>query len=109
MQPDGKMNERTDFWENDLRLTLLKYCLVAGDADKDTLSVVLNSFADESYCGLLPHDRFRKIPHTVDLWEMAELISSPEFIQSPKMGTGRDEHKIVITPVRYVHDEAFYD
>lgn len=98
-------------WMNDdgLRLTLLKRCLVAGDADKDTLCVVLNSFADESYHGLLPHDRFRKIPHTVDLWEVAELISNLGFIQPPKMGSGRDEHKMVITPVRDVRDEEFLD
>ena len=98
-------------WMNDdgLRLTQLKRCLVAGDADKDSLCEVLNSFADESYHGLLPHDRFRKIPHTADLWEVAELISNLGFIQPPKMGTGRDEHKIVITPVRGVRDEEFYD
>ncbi len=29
---------------------------------------------DESYHGLLPHDRFRKIPHTADVWEVAELM-----------------------------------
>ncbi|HIB0649125.1 TPA: hypothetical protein ACWSZ3_004613 [Escherichia coli] len=98
-------------WMNDdgLRLTLLKRCLVAGDADKDSLCKVLNSFADESYHGLLPHDRFRKIPHTADLWEVAELISNLGFIQPPKMGTGRDEHKIVITPVRGARDEVFCD
>ncbi|MEB6617821.1 hypothetical protein MXL95_22765 [Escherichia coli] len=98
-------------WMNDdsLRLTLLKRCLVAGRADKDTLCVVLNSFDDENYHGLLPHDRFRKIPHTSDVWEVAELISHLGFIQPPKMGTGRDEHKIVITPTRYVRDEAFLD
>ncbi|HGY3523536.1 hypothetical protein [Escherichia marmotae] len=98
-------------WMNDdgLCLTLLKRCLVAGDADKDTLCVVLNSFADESYHGLLPHDRFRKITHTVDLWEVAELISNLGFIQPPKMGSGRDEHKMVITPVRDVRDEEFLD
>ncbi|HFV4156495.1 TPA: hypothetical protein ACH9K2_004822, partial [Escherichia coli] len=95
--------------DDDLRLTLLKRCLVAGDAGKDALCVVLNSFADESYHGLLPHDRFRKIPHSVDLWEVAELISNLGFIQPPKMGSGRDEHKIVITPVRYVRDVEFYD
>lgn len=71
--------------------------------------MVLNSFDDENYHGLLPHDRFRKIPHTSDVWEVAELISHLGFIQPPKMGTGRDEHKIVITPTRYVRDEAFLD
>nr|WP_285439593.1 hypothetical protein [Escherichia coli] len=40
---------------------------------------------------------------------MAELISNLGFIQPPKMGSGRDEHKIVITPVRYVRDVEFYD
>ncbi len=48
--------------DDDLRLTLLKRCLVAGDAGKDALCVVLNSFADESYHGLLPHDRVQENP-----------------------------------------------
>lgn len=65
--------------DDDLRLMLLKRCLVAGDANKDTLCVVLSSFADESYHGVLPYDKFRKILHTVDLQEVAELISNLGF------------------------------
>jgi hypothetical protein len=93
-------------YDDTLRLSLLKSCLAAGDADKNTLHNVLNSFADESYHGLLPQERFRKITHTAELWELAEQLSEAGLIQPPKMGTGRDEHKIVINPVRSDSDPA---
>lgn len=97
-------------YDDTLRLPLLKSCLAAGDADKITLHNVLNSFADESYHSLLPHERFRKIPRTDELWELAQLLSEAGLIQPPKMGSGRDEQKIVITPVRSDHeDEAERD
>lgn len=84
--------------DDDLRLTLLKRCLVAGDAGKDALCVVLNSFADESYHGLLPHDRFRKIPHSVDLWEVAELISNLDSFSRQKWGQGVMNTKLLLLP-----------
>ncbi len=97
-------------YDDTLRLHLLKSCLAAGDADKITLHNVLNSFADESYHSLLPQERFRKIPRTDELWELAQLLSEAGLIQPPKMGSGRDEQKIVITPVRSDHeDEAERD
>lgn len=91
-------------YDDTLRLPLLKSCLTAGDADKEMLQTVLNSFADESYHSLLPHERFRKIPRTDELWELANLLSKAGLIQPPKMGSGRDEQKIVITPVRCEHE-----
>lgn len=93
-------------YDDTLRLSLLKSCLAAGDADKNTLHNVLNSFADENYHGLLPNERYRKITHTAELWELAEQLSEAGLIQPPKMGTGRDEHKMVINPVRSDSDHA---
>lgn len=87
-------------YDDTLRLSLLKSCLAAEDADKNTLHNVLNSFADENYHGLLPHESFRKINYTAELWELANLLSEAGLIQMPKMGSGRDEQKMVITPVR---------
>ncbi|WP_263070993.1 hypothetical protein [Enterobacter huaxiensis] len=87
-------------YDDTLRLPLLKSCLADGDADKITLHNVLNSFADDSHHSLLPEERFRKIPRTDELWELAELLSDAGLIQPPKMGSGRDERKMVITPVR---------
>lgn len=87
-------------YDDTLRLSLLKSCLAAGDADKNTLHNVLNSFADENYHGLLPKENYRKITYTAELWELSEQLSEAGLIQPPKMGTGRDEHKMVINPVR---------
>lgn len=91
-------------YDDTLRSPLLKSCLTAGDADKDMLQTVLNSFADESYHNLLPQERFRKITRTDELWALAEQLSEAGLIQPPKMGTGRDEHKMVINPVRFDPD-----
>ncbi|HCT3402112.1 TPA: hypothetical protein OTT52_004450 [Klebsiella michiganensis] len=91
--------------EDGMRLLLLKNCLSAGDADKDTLRVVLNSFTDENYHGLLPQATFRKIPYTFDLWALAELLNKVGLIQPPKMGSGRDEEKIIINSIRYNNEE----
>lgn len=88
-------------YDDPLRLALLKSCLAAGDADKNMLHNVLNSFADENYHGLLPQERFRKITYTAELWELAKQLSEVGLIQPPKMGTGRDVHKMVINPVRF--------
>lgn len=97
-------------YDDTLRLPLLKSCLTARDADKEMLQTVLNSFADESYHSLLPHERFRKIPRTEELWALAELLTEAGLIQPPKMGSGRDAQKMVITPIRYEHeDEAEED
>lgn len=93
-------------YDDTLRLPLLKSCLAAGDTDKNTLRNVLNSFADESYHGLLPEERFRKIPYTAELWALAKQLSEAGLIQPPKMGSGRDEHKMVINPVRSDPDPA---
>ncbi|CAM8681439.1 MULTISPECIES: hypothetical protein [Leclercia] len=93
-------------YDDTLRLSLLKSCLAAGDADKNMLHNVLNSFADENYHGLLPNERYRKMTHTAELWELAEQLSEAGLIQPPKMGTGRDEHKMVINPVRSDSDPA---
>ncbi len=91
--------------EDGMRLLLLKNCLSAGDADKDTLRVVLNSFTDENYHGLLPQATFRKIPYTFDLWALAELLNKVGLIHPPKMGSGRDEEKIIINSIRYNNEE----
>lgn len=93
-------------YDDTLRLPLLKSCLAAGDTDKNTLRNVLNSFADESYHGLLPEERFRKITYTAELWALAKQLSEAGLIQPPKMGSGRDEHKMVINPVRSDPDPA---
>lgn len=92
-------------YDDTLRLPLLKSSLTAGDADKEMLQTVLTSFADESYHSLLPHERFRKILRTDELWELANLLSKAGLIQPPKMGSGRDEQKMVITPVRSEHED----
>lgn len=93
-------------YDDTLRLSLLRSCLATGDTDKNTLHNVLNSFADENYHGLLPQERFRKIAYTAELWGLAEQLSEAGLIQPPKMGSGRDEHKIVINPVRSDSDPA---
>ncbi|QOV70877.1 hypothetical protein [Citrobacter sp. BDA59-3] len=90
--------------EDALRLPLLRACLTSGDADKNMVTVVLNSFANVNYHGLLPQERFRKIPHSPELWELAELLSEAGFIHPPKLGSGRDAQKIVITPPRHYSD-----
>lgn len=92
-------------YDDTLRLPLLKSCLTAGDADKDMLHRVLSSFADESYHNLLPQERFRKIPRTDESWELASLLSVAGLIQPPKMGSGRDEQKMIIIPVRSDQDD----
>ncbi|XDN94198.1 hypothetical protein KPL62_18625 [Enterobacter ludwigii] len=92
-------------YDDSLRLPLLKSCLSAGDADKEMLQTVLSSFADEGYHSLLPHERFRKFPRTDELWALAELLSETGLIQPPKMGSGRDEQKMVITPIRSEHED----
>lgn len=92
--------------EDPLRFSLLRRYLtdVDVDVDKDRLQAVLNSFTDEKYHGLLPRERFRKFPRTDELWALAELLSEAGLIQPPKMGSGRDEQKMVITPVRSEHE-----
>ena len=67
--------------------------------------MVLNSFTDENYHGLLPQATFRKIPYTFDLWALAELLNKVGLIQPPKMGSGRDEEKIIINSIRYNNEE----
>ncbi|QWT43222.1 hypothetical protein KNV89_19635 [Dickeya dadantii] len=93
-------------FDDALRLPLLRVCLTSGDADKEILRVVLDSFADENYRGLLPQERFRKIPYSADLWSIAELISNVDLISPPKMGTGRDKQKMVINPARHNHEDC---
>lgn len=90
--------------KDELRLPLLRAILISGEGDTDNLRVILNNFADDNYHGLLPLERFRKLPYTANLWEMAELLSEAGFIHPPKMGSGRDEHKIVIKPIRHHYE-----
>ncbi|GKW27539.1 hypothetical protein AB6D34_14025 [Pectobacterium brasiliense] len=101
--------ELTPWMDDDLlRLSLLKRYLSNidnnVDIDKEKLQLVLDSFSDDRYHGLLPRERFRKIPFTHELWAVAELLSEVGLIHSPKIGSGRDAQKIVITPPRH-HSE----